>query len=384
MKRLMFITVIGLVLSGMGFAQLSVSGQFQYGVLSNFDDAPGLGWDNQLIFSQKIDAFNTATVRLRMRNYDSSTNLAIGTGGANQWKDFWLLSSDAPFVDRAYLTTDITGALGIKGLVKSVLTSGFSYVSTADLTDGISPFEVADLDSDNFVAMGGGKQAVFSNVLTIADVWNLRFAVAPNDFSKGLGGWFVSADGSLSVGPGTLYPEVVFSANNGVTADKGNLVVAVKYAMDASGLSFAIVPQYLHALDSDAAVQYYYAVAAKVGYGEIASVSAGFLGMDGSNANRMEARLLLTPVKSAGIDIGAVFNLDKDMYVSPTTGKSSTLNDLDISGFVMLGATKVRLGYLYLGEEGYSSWINADLTRIGNGGSALKQGGMYFEVTVAF
>ena len=384
MKRWMCIAVIGLVLSGVGFAQLSVSGQFQYGVLSNFDDAPGLGWDNQLIFTQKIDSFNTATVRLRLRNYDSSTNLAIGTGSVNQWKDFWLLSSDAPFVDRAYLTTDVTGALGVKGPVKYVLTSGFSYVSTADLTDGISPFEVADLDSDNFVAMGGGKQAVFSNVLTIADAWNLRFAVAPNDFSQGVGGWFVSADGSLSVGPGTLYPEVVFSANNGVTPDKGNLIVAAKYAMDASGISFAIVPQYLYALDSDAAVQYYYAVAAKVGYGEIASMSAGFLGMDGSNANRMEARLLLTPVKSAGIDIGAVFNLDKDMYVSPITGKSSTLNDLDISGFVMLGATKVRLGYLYLGEEGYSSWINADLTRIGNGGSALKQGGMYFEVTVAF
>jgi hypothetical protein len=198
-------------------------------------------------------------------------------------------------VDRAYLTTDITGALGVKGPVKYVLTSGFAYVSTADLTDGISPFEVADLDSDNFVAMGGGKQAVFSNVLTIADAWNLRFAVAPNDFSQGVGGWFVSADGSLSVGPGTLYPEVVFSANNGVTPDKGNLIVAAKYTMDASGLSFAIVPQYLYALDSDAAVQYYY----------------------------------------------AVFNLDKDMYVSPTTGKSSTLNDLDISGFVMLGATSI-------------------------------------------
>jgi hypothetical protein len=92
-----------------------------------------------------------------------------------------------------------------------------------------------------------------------------------------------------------MFIEVVFSANNGVTADKGNLIVAAKYTMDASSLSFAIVPQYLYTLDSDAAVQYYY----------------------------------------------AVFNLDKDMYVSPITGKSSTLNDLDISGFVMLGATSI-------------------------------------------
>ncbi|MCX7786919.1 MAG: hypothetical protein N2442_04375 [Spirochaetes bacterium] len=380
MKKRMVVLVLGMFLAGVAFAQLSVSGQFQYGALSNFKDAPGIGWDNQLIFTNKIDPFNTATVRFRMRNYDGSSALATDP----KWKNFWLLSSDAPFVDRAYLTTDLTGALGVKGGVKNVLTSGFAYVSTADLTDGISPFEVADLDSDNYIAMGGGKQAVFSSVLTIADAWNLRFAIAPNDFSKGLGGWFVSFDGSLPVGPGTLYPEVVFSANNGAAADKGNLVLAAKYEMSAGDVAFAIVPQYLYALDSDALVQYYYAVAAKVGYKDLAALSAGFVGMDGSEANRAEARLLLTPVKKAGIDIGAIFNLDKDMYVSTVTGKSSTLNELDISGFVMLGATKVRLGYLYLGEEGYSSWINMDLTRIGNGGSALKQGGMYLEVTVGF
>ncbi len=379
MKRSMML-VLGVFLAGVAFAQLSVSGQFQYGALTNFEDAPGVGWDNQLVFSNKIDSFNTATIRFRIRNYDSSTNILNDP----DWPKKGLLISDAPFVDRAYLTTDLTGALGIKGRVKNVITSGFAYVSTADLTDGISPFEVADLDSDNFVAMGGGKQAVFSNVLTIADTWNLRFAIAPNDFSAGAGGWFVSFDGSLPVGPGTLYPEVVFSANNGVPADKGNLILAAKYEMSAGDVSFAVVPQYLYALDSDAFVQYYYAVAAKMGYKDLAALSAGFVGMDGSEANRAEARLLLTPVKMAGIDIGAVFNLDKDMYVSGTTGKSSTLNELDISGFVMLGAAKVRLGYLYLGEEGYSSWINMDLTRIGNGGSALKQGGMYFEVTVGF
>lgn len=380
MKRIGLLVCMALVLAGAVFAQLTVSGQVQYGVLSNFEDAPGIGWDNQLVFTHKIDAFNTATVRLRMRNYDASSALQNDPN----WTSRWLLSSDAPFVDRAYLTTDVTGALGIKGPVKNVLTSGFAYVSTADLTDGISPFEVADLDSDNFIAMGGGKQAVFSNVLTLADAWNLRFAVAPNDFSAGAGGWFVSFDGSLPVGPGTLYPEVVFSANNGVAADKGNFVVAAKYEMSAEDLSFAVVPQYLYALDSDALVQYYYAVAAKVGYKDLASVSAGFLGMDGSEANRMEARLLLTPSKLVGFDIGTVLNLDKDLYVSGTTGKSSTLNEIDVSGYVLLGATKVRLGYLYLGEEGYSSWINSDLTRIGNGGSSLKQGGMYFEVTVGF
>jgi hypothetical protein len=184
MKRWVLLVTLTALATGLAFTQLSVSGQIQYGVLSNFEDAPGIGWDNQLIFTHKIDPFNTATVRFRMRNYDSSTALQSDPN----WTSRWVLSSDAPFVDRAYLTTDITGTLGIQGAVKDVLTSGFAYVTTADLTDGISPFEVADLDSDNFIAMGGGKQAVFSNVLTIAQAWNLRFAIAPNDFGAGAGG----------------------------------------------------------------------------------------------------------------------------------------------------------------------------------------------------
>ncbi len=386
MKRTLLLALcLALATAGTTFAQLTYSGQVQYGAISNFDDAPGIAWDNKFIFTAKIDDFNTAVMRIRMRNGDVSTNLNDTSG--NNWASKYLLSSDAPFIDRAYVATDVTKALGFKGIISDNLTSGFNWVTTADLTDGISPFEVADLDSDGYfytVGFGGGKQAVFSNVATIAEKFNLRTAIAPNDFASGSGGWFVSADVAMPAGPGTLTPEAVFSVINGASADKGALVFAAKYEMAAGkDLNFAIVPQYMLSLDSDAVYSYQYAVAGKVTMGSLAAVSAGFLGLDGSEANRLEARLVLTPVKPLGFDIGAVFNLDKDFYAT-TAGDSNILNDLDISAFVTVGVATIRVGYLFLGEEGFASQINNDLVRIGYGGSCLKQGGLYLETTVAF
>lgn len=375
MKKAFLVAVIAVLLvGGAAFAQVTVGGQIEYGILSNFDDAPGQHWDNQFKITGKVDEYNTGVIRFRMRQSVDSTG----------YNNPGIQVSDAPLIDRAYLETDFLGALGVKGVpVKWTMVNGFAYVTTADLSDGVSPFEVADLDSDNFVAFGGGKQAVLSNVLTFADAWNLRFAVAPADFGAGNGGWFLSADGTLDAGPGKLSPEVVLSANGGVAADKGNLIFAAKYAMDMNDLSFAVVPQFLYALDSDAAEQYAYAVAASVGIGEMATIGLGFLGIDGSEANRMEAQLVLKPTKVVGLDIGAVFNLDKDYYATGA-GDSNILNDLDIGAFVNLGKTTFRLGYLYLGEEGFSSWINDDLSETGRGASILKQGGLYFEASVAF
>ena len=390
MKRILLLAV-GLVLAAAGtsFAQLSFSGQLQYGAISNFDDAPGYAWDNQFIFNAKIDDFNSYTMRIRLRNGNTANAFNSTPTNTPSWNTMWLLSSDAPVIDRAYITSDITGALGVKGPVKDTLTAGFAWVTTADLTDGISPFEVTDLDSDNFIGFGGGKQAVFSDVVTISDVFNLRCAIAPNNFKQGRGGWFVAGDATVDAGPGKLTPEVVYSVNNDafskdVGAGKGNFVFAAKYTMDAAkDISLALVPQYVLSLDSDAAIGYYYAVAAKVTYGELVAVSGGFLGYDGSSSNRLEARVVLTPTKLVGLDVGAVFNLDKDVYAT-ASGDSNTLNDLDISAFVNLGKTKVRVGYLFLGEEGFSSVINNDLVRIGYGGSCLKQGGLYLETTVSF
>jgi hypothetical protein len=374
-KRLLLVAfVAALLTAGTAFAQVKISGQIEYGVLSNFEDAPGQHWDNQLTFNTKIDEFNAGTIRFRARQ--SIDSAAYANPGIER--------SDAPLIDRFYVTTDVLGALGVKGLpVSWKMTNGFAYVSTADLSDGVSPFELADLDSDNFVAFGGGKQAVMSHVLTFADVWNLRFAIAPADFGAGNGGWFLSADGTVDLGSAQLTSEVVLSVNGGVSADKGNLIFAAKYAMDLGGMPFAIVPQFLYALDSDSPVQYAYSVSSSVGVSDMATISAGFLGLDGSEVNRMEAQVLLTPNKIIGFDIGAILNLDEDYYPNGA-GETNILNELDVSAIINLGKTDFRLGYLYLGQEGFSSWINDDMSRIGRGASTLKQGGLYFEVTVAY
>ena len=159
-----------------------------------------------------------------------------------------------------------------------------------------------------------------------------------------------------------------------------------KYATSASGFDLAVVPQVLIPADSDASEKYLYAVAASASYNEKATVSAGLFGYESSKANMLEARLLLTPVSpKAGIDVGAVFNLDSENgWYTPVPNDAKFLNEIDVSGFFSIGKTTIRVGYLHLGDKGYSSWINSDIPRIGSGDSSLKQGGLYLETSVAF
>jgi hypothetical protein len=105
------------------------------------------------------------------------------TSNANRWYDFWLLSSDATFVDRAFVTTNITGALGMKdGPVTAIMNTGFYGASLDDLSHGVSPFEVADLTQMDLGT--GGKQAVFDLNLNFVKMVDLRVSVAPNDNKK--------------------------------------------------------------------------------------------------------------------------------------------------------------------------------------------------------
>ncbi|MCX7787626.1 MAG: hypothetical protein N2442_08000, partial [Spirochaetes bacterium] len=59
-KLIILLSLIALIASGMAFAQLTYQGKVYYGALTNFEDAPGIGWDIRSIFSYKIDDFNTA------------------------------------------------------------------------------------------------------------------------------------------------------------------------------------------------------------------------------------------------------------------------------------------------------------------------------------
>jgi hypothetical protein len=393
-KLIILVSNIALLASGMAFGQFAYNGKIQHGVLTNFEDAPGVAWDNRMIFSYKIDDFNSMWIRFRMRNMIDSAN--PGAASYNTFPGNYLLSSDAPFVDRAYLVTNVTGGLGMKDApVAWKLVTGFSWEPGADLSDGVSPFEIADVYQQDLGS--GGKQAIIANTFTFAKMLNVRANFAPNNWEAHTsGGWLVGADFAMPAGPGTLTTAFHYGASRGAAAGEGNIAVAAKYAGKSGDIAYAVVPQFRYNLDEDfpwgnlnlanfygdTSVQYLMAVAANMQYAALANVKVGYLGYDGSMANRFEARVVLTPDKMFGIDVGTILNLDKDEYVQ--AGEDNMLQEIDMSGFVNVGKTQIRLGYLYKGAEGFNSPINADLARIGKAGSGLLQGGMYFETVVNF
>jgi|GEM_PF-1964546 len=404
-KLIILVSLIALLASGMAFAQLTYNGRVYYGAISNFEDAPGIGWDLRSIFTFKVDDFNTAVTRIRMRNFGTSTALYGGTAGVqNEWADFWLLSSDSPFVDRAFLTTNITGALGMKdGPVTAVMNTGYYWVFLDDLSDGVSPFDVADVTQMDLGT--GGKQAVFDLNLNFVKMVDLRVSVAPND-NKTVksGGWKVVAGANIPVGPGKLYPQFTYGVPQGngpnVTASEGTIIFAAKYTQAMGDIGLTLVPAFRYNLDDkvnggnlaapqakyknadNEVIQYYYALAGAVQYAKLANFKFGFLGYDGSAANRLEANLLLTPVPQFGVEVGTIINLDQDEYKVGTA--KSALQVIDIGAFVMAGRTRFKFGYIALGKEGFADPLNTDLSEIGRGASSLKQGGMYFETAVSF
>lgn len=393
-KLIILVSILVLIASGMAFGQLTYQGKVYYGALTNFEDAPGMGWDIRNIFTAKIDDFNTAQMRIRMRNF---ADTSVWNTKYPSWTTAYLLSSDAPFIDRAWLSTDITGALGMKdGAFSAQLYSGFWWDYTDDLSDGVSPFEVADLTQMDLGT--GGKQGVFNLNTNIAKMLDVRASVAPNDGNQNAGGWKVVAGANIPAGPGKLYPQFTFGAPSGRKSGEGTIIMAAKYTQAMGDIGLTLLPQFRYNLDADAnggnlafnktvnvdgdLIQYYVALAGVIQYQKLATIKFGYLGYDGSMANRFEANVLLTPAPQFGVEVGTIVNLDQDEY-EVAEGKSA-LQVIDLGAFIMAGKTRIKFGYIALGKEGMADPLNQDLSEVGRNGSACKQGGMYFETLVSF
>jgi hypothetical protein len=363
-KLIILVSLIALLASGMVFAQVTVDGQIEYGVLTDFDNPAGQHWDNQLKFTGKIDEFNTAWVRFRIRQSKDASYTNAG-----------LEVSDAPLIDRAYVQTNVLGALGVKGApVKWMSTNGFNWTQTLEPTAGVSPYAVSRVSR---IATGGGKQAALHNKFTFADMLNLSLAVFPGDYSAGKGGYFLAADTTVPAGPGKLTAELNMGTTSGAAFDMADLTGGAKYLMPMGDMNLGFAANFKMPLDSDALVGYYYGVAASVAI-PMVSVKAGLMGQEESEIRMAEAQLILSPSKMFAVEVGTVLALDSDLW-------DDTLNELDVSAHIKAGKNTMRLGYLMVSEDnGAGSLINGELSRIGRGSSYVEKGGLYFEVSVPY
>jgi hypothetical protein len=384
-KLIILVSLIALLASGMVFAQVTVSGQIEYGVLTDFDNAPGQHWDNTLTFNAKIDEFNTGIVRFRARR-------SVDANYANPGIE----SSDAPLIDKFAVTTNVLGALGVKGVpVKWMSTNGMEFFSTMNPTDGVSPYAMSRVSR----IWGGLRQFGLLNRFTFSDMFTVGAAIFPNQWddspvdSDGNGGYWLEAYTTLPVGPGSLTAVLNYGSGaanfnsgmvNGDAFDKSDITGGVKYLMPMGDLKLGFAGNFRVDLDSDAAVGYYYGAAASI-EAAMFKVSGGFVGFEESAFNAAEFQVLLRPAKGFAIEIGGVLAFDDEATVVYKGVGKDVLNELDVNAQINLGKNLVRVGYLVVSEDNLAgSLLNGELSRIGRGSSFVEKGGMYFEVSVPY
>ncbi len=179
MRRLLFLALFAALVAGVSFGQPAITGMFQYGVYSDFQKTPEQALYGKLIITEPLDKFSTIVFRFRWKDLNFVNGEAIVTAPAVPANPT-VVSPDWD-IDRFYISTDVTGALGVTGNVTMKLGFGFQDPNGADLTGGISPFEVADLSGND---VGGGSQATIFPVFTFNKMVNIGAIIAPGQFNK--------------------------------------------------------------------------------------------------------------------------------------------------------------------------------------------------------
>jgi len=337
----------------------------------------------------------------------------------------------------------VTGALGVTGNVTMKLGFGFQDPNGGDLTNGISPFEVADLSGND---IGGAAQATIYPVITINKMVNIGAIIAPGEFNtdasqKGQGyevfvnggqGPVMAEVGYGNVYKGQTYPmqagalptgtSILASAdpNSGIQkplqfiwgaanykGTQGDIAYAValngQYSLDGDSMGFLLRNHYA-AYQNDVnssgeleSVTYGYGVAGSVVYQGKYTAKAGLVGIETSLLNRAELQVVAVLDPKLTVDAGMVLNLDKDYTSIPialsgliagaqTFDKEAGLvNDFDIAANVMLGKGKFRIGWLYMDVNAPYSVMKDDAGLIGDANATtLPSMGLYLESSISF
>jgi hypothetical protein len=296
---------------------------------------------------------------------------------------------------------------------------GFQDPNGADLTGGISPFEVADLSGND---VGGNNQATIFPVITIMKMVNVGAIIAPGDWKVNLGdvlttgagpyngqGFEIFANGGMApimaeVGYGDI------ARNNGGNAvwngerlkfiwgaanfkqTQGDLAVALavngQYNVNNDGAGFMLRNHYAAAENSVTPddVNYGFGVAASVVYKGMITAKAGLVGIEGSLINRAEFQVIAMLDPKFGVDAGGVLNLDSGFTQAAAGDEAGLVNDMDVAARIVLGKAMYRIGWKYIDMNALYSVMSDDLGTLGDTNVTKTQPGqgVFVEMSLSF
>jgi hypothetical protein len=377
MKKLTLFAVLvvlaAIAMPAMAASTLGVGGELSYGMTSNGTttaDAFGNGFVN---FTFTVDPNNMVVLELWPNKLPTISN-ANGS----------YVGSVAGAVEQIatplfYLKSDLASAIMMDPkTIDPVLYAGFGNAT-------LPGYGVTDYGIEDIAALGIGGEASGMNAAEGAPYPY----VAVNTSVMGMVNILLGASS-------TAFGAVNNQAVIGAYGTFGPVSVEAGYSMNAAvaGLgngtvsAGALVNEKLGdlAINGTAQVVYYLAAASSSSPLWSAGVSASYQGNYGggfaianfypkdnpTGALKATANVDLTFAKNLGVNVGAMLNLD------PNAG--SAFDTVDVSAWTTLGATKLRVGYLYgvttannLGTPALEAYTN-------NGGL----GGVYFTTDLSF
>jgi len=368
MKKALVVLVVLTCLAGLAFADttVGVKGEFTYGFMSNGSYSAD-GWPNQQ-FSI------TATVD---KNIMAAANIVgnlpkiLGAGGE-------VGQLGTPSVSNLYIRTDVGGALGLDAnSIAPILYAGFGVFDLPGFgvtqygSEAISAIGVDNgLHAPNngeFGAAAGSGFGLIALDAKVANLVNIVLAASGTAFTASSQQALIGAYGT--VGPVSF--EAGWAAEN---TKSGAIPLGVKFAMPMGDLTLTAMGQYEYAVDST--LYSNWAAGVKVGYTANYTVDFSVISYQRKSDNANE-------IKATG-DIMANFAPNLGVVISPylnfDSGATDMFDTLEAFAWVTFGATKVRVGYLYMANGKGDLNVGPDYAPTPNG----NLGGVWATVDLTF
>ena len=343
MKKALFVFLLAVLLcAGTVFAgDVSLSGEFEYGAMTNGDDFAGNFDKIELDLSAAIDDYNTFSMEIedQVKGNDIG-NQSIGITYAEVATDWGLLFS-----------------LPV-GVVTTIGYDGFSYGDEIGVTGwGLESFGGQGLSTE----AAGKVDLSFNGLVSVMAAVNFDPKVGSTDEYEMLFG------AALTLEPVSVYVDYL-------TQDGGSLGAEAKFSTAvADGIDLSVAGSVYYDLDFTAAEEL--AGDHETVYGLGASVAAfgASLGVS-MNGNDADALNLL------GVDLNYAFTemlcADVATIFDLSDAAADTFQGIDLSATYTAGAVGYTLGYLYSDGNGSTANYNSE--------AALADGGIYMAVRLDF
>lgn len=335
-RKIVLVLLMALALVSVATAEVTVSGEFEYGMMTNADEFAGEVDKIEVNINADIDEYNSFSMEIEDKDGGNAT---AGTIVGISW---------------ATVTTDWGALFSLPvGVTTTVGYDGFGFGDNLYATGwGLENFGGVGLNTEGSMAL----DIVPAEMVTLGAAMNFDPDQATTEKVE------MAVGAAVNVAPVSL--EVYYVSANDDFAEGAFGTEALFSMAVADGMNLDVAGSFVYDLDTEA---YYYG--AGVGFSAFgALLGVSFNGNDVDALNNLGVDVNYGITEALSADVAALFDL--------TDAAADTFLGLDVSATYKAGAVSYTLGYLY--SDGYGADANY------NAETACADGGVYMGVALDF